>query len=578
MAANPLDNLPRPRPGDPQISATLLNTLIDQAIAARNINGAANVGVGGAAFAQQVRAIDPIYARVTAEASTAGRYEWEQVRPNLSTGEWDTPSNNLTHDNFHGEVLIGGFDADGFTPQGCIDRVYELREILAEDGTTNLIGVEIASKPWYFAKVTASSSIAPDMTLAEVDSAGTSITNGRTPTNAKAPNERAGVPVDTFGVAFELAPTTAGGDLGVVFVPWDGLRTSPKDLVNTGATADATTWNVENQGSFTGADFDPTRAALTIEALFFYDRILKIDSSGFVHDVEGEKETFIAGDAEDSPLNGHITLKTITSGGTNGKKALINQPQATDWSRSVTFYPGTGIELSTTSGGSAESSIAYDCDFDNSGRENHKASLSQDVYIRATGGGGSADGQGYEDVEVNSVSVLAKTDGGIINFANGTTSGTTLGVTFAGSAADPTATVTATVDASGLTAGDVGSAEVLDIEVSVQAAASGTIVLDSDNYSGRMLQYSYAVLLGSTSATWADYVENPANPSAIYVGSAESADVTLVSATDIFVYIDQSDGYKLKLDHSNPGASFPDWLRLTITKGARKTSPDVTVT
>lgn len=218
MAANPLDNFPRPQAGDPQVSASLLRTMVEEILASRNINGAANSGSGSTSFAQQVRPPDPIFARVTDEASTAGFYEWEQVRPNLSTGEWETPSNGLTFENYHGEILIGGFDSNGFTPQGKIDRVYELREILAEDGTTNLIGVEVGASQWYYAKVTASSSIAAAITLAEVDSAGTAILGGREPTDAVTLDSRKGVPVDTLGLAIELAPTTTGGSVVTKFI------------------------------------------------------------------------------------------------------------------------------------------------------------------------------------------------------------------------------------------------------------------------------------------------------------------------------------------------------------------------
>jgi len=245
-------------------------------------------------------------------------------------------------------------------PRG-IDELVTLGHRYGDDGASVWYAVP-EPRGWFYAKVTSSSSSSEDHTIVEIDANGDVLTDGREPTDAKAINGRQGVPVDTLVIAFDLGTTESGGDPVYRFMPWDGLTASPRDLINTGTTADTTTWDVRDQGSDTGAEFDPARSVLSVESLFLYDRGLKVDASGMVTLVDGERETFITADSEDSPKNGHITLKTISSGGRDGKDVLLNQPQALD--STVTFTLTAADEITID----GSSSASHTMTFDDSGR------------------------------------------------------------------------------------------------------------------------------------------------------------------------------------------------------------------
>jgi hypothetical protein len=152
--AGPLDNVRLPQPGDPQISAELIATMVEQIKASLRLEGAGTFrGPYGASIVQRPGPPAPIYARVTAASSTAGFYEWEQVRPNLSDGAWETPSNGLTFENY-GEILISGYGDDGLTHEASIGEVYLLQNVIAEDGTTQRLGVALGRNPSFWAKIT----------------------------------------------------------------------------------------------------------------------------------------------------------------------------------------------------------------------------------------------------------------------------------------------------------------------------------------------------------------------------------------------------------------------------------------
>lgn len=292
-------------------------------------------------------------------------------------------------------------------------------------GTSRDIAPRVYPQYWYYAKVTASSSSTPDITLAEVDSAGDVITGGRNPDDAQAPNGREGIPVNTYGIAFEFPPTTAGGDVVTKFVPWDGLTSDPFDLRANSDDISAAedearteTWDINAQATGrNGVRFNPARAHAEYNNFSVFTNEVIHDASGDLLYVGPETQYQIVGDDVLQSLTGHIQIGPYDGGGENSLKVMLGPPlETTHWFRKVVFYPGTGIEISETSGGSAESNIEFPLNFDESGRNNDGVEdYTQNVYIRATGGGGSADGQGYEDVEVNGVSVLAITDGGVIN-------------------------------------------------------------------------------------------------------------------------------------------------------------------
>ena len=119
---------------------------------------------------------------------------------------------------------------------------------------------------------------------------------------------------------------------------------------------------------------------------------------------------------------------------------------------SLVLIPGTGIEFTEAKDGGAAGLVSQvDVEVDDSGRlllANEQSDHT--ITISATGGGGAADGQGYEIVEVNDVEVLAKTDGGIINFKDkaSPTAGHAA-VEFSGSDADPQVDVEGEVDIDG---------------------------------------------------------------------------------------------------------------------------------
>jgi len=264
--------------------------------------------------------------------------------------------------------------------------------------------------PYWRGKVTASSSSSADHTIEEVDADDVIIpesSGGRKTETAKAYNERKGVPTDTFVNVFEHPPKESTDYADYKFLIPDGQTASPADLTNTAVLADTTDWDVENQGSEDGADFDPSRTALSVPAIWFYDREMTVDSSGFVTKVGVERESFVAGDADDNHKDNHIALIDSTSGSADGKIVKLNEPQGLDSTVTFTLTAGANITID----GSAAAS--HTMTFDDSGRYRDGAQTI-DYTIAAVAGAG--DGQGYEDVHLNGVSQEAVTDGGIIDF------------------------------------------------------------------------------------------------------------------------------------------------------------------
>ncbi len=289
---------------------------------------------------------------------------------------------------------------------------------------------------WFHAKITASSSGSEDHTFVEIDADDAELTGGRTATDAKAMNARKGVPVDTYTIVFDLGPTEVDGDPVYKFIVTDGLTDSPKDLTSTATTASATTWNVEEDSE--AVTYDASRTALAAETVYFFDRQFIADASGFTIDITAERASFITADSADSAKLSHITMVDFTNAGVDGKLIRLNQAQ--DDHNTLIFSPGTGIELNA---GTADVEV----EVDDSGRL-LLANGGSDVTITISAtGGGSADGQGYEDVEVNGASILAITNGGVINFQDkaSVTSGHAQ-VQFNGANNTPEVTIEAEVD------------------------------------------------------------------------------------------------------------------------------------
>ncbi len=144
--ANPLENMRPPQAGDRQISAALIRELVDQAIASRSVTGPGTQnGPLGLAIQQNPGVPMPVYARITAEGSSDGFYEWEQVRPNLATAQWETPANGLTH-NYWGELFLGIFGK-----AGRIGDVHEVMPVLSEEGKT--VRVTLVQSPSFWARI-----------------------------------------------------------------------------------------------------------------------------------------------------------------------------------------------------------------------------------------------------------------------------------------------------------------------------------------------------------------------------------------------------------------------------------------
>ena len=263
-------------------------------------------------------------------------------------------------------------------------------------------------KGYWRGKVTSSSASSEDHTVEEVgpnDAIIAHADGGKKSEKAKALNGRKGVPSDTFVIVFEFTTSETDESPDCKFYIPDGLTDSPKDLTSTATTASATTWNVEVDSE--AVTYDASRTAQAAETVYFFDRQLIADASGYTIDITAERASFITADSADSAKLSHITMVDFTNAGVDGKLIRLNQAQ--DDHNTLIFSPGTGIELNA---GTADVEV----EVDDSGRlllANGGGDVT--ITISATGGG-SADGQGYEDVEVNGASILAITDGGVINF------------------------------------------------------------------------------------------------------------------------------------------------------------------
>lgn len=263
--------------------------------------------------------------------------------------------------------------------------------------------------PWFYAKVTASSSLSEDHTLVELDANGDVLVDGREPTDAKALNGRMGVPVDTIVIAFERGIAATGDAPVYSFVLGEGQTGTPEDLTSALATARTSEWDVESQGSSKGVLYQPARTYVANNDFSVFYNEVTTDASGDTIYVGPEVQGQLVGDTVLATIEGHIQIGGYSGAPAGSKKILLGPPLADH--RTLVFVPGTGIDLN---GGSANVEV----EFDNSGRALiANAGADQSITINATGGG-SADGQGYEDVHYNGASVEAITDAGIINFAD----------------------------------------------------------------------------------------------------------------------------------------------------------------
>lgn len=435
-----------------------------------------------------------------ASSGTAGHYTADQAVWDDSASEYIALTNGNVWD-ADGSDLPDLQCRQGFSGI-AVDTPVEVWPEIGDDGLLRWV-FDASDKGWYYAKVTASSSVVADITLAELDSAGNVLVGGRTPVDARVPNERKGVPVDTFGIAFELAPA-AGGDPVTKFTPWDGLTTAAKDLVVSTVSADSSDWDVEVDGQ--PVNYLPARIKDDTGDSgnwYFYNRDITTDASGMIVHVDNESRVVMPGDGYNETRHNNVTVDTILSNG-----VLDFDDQQT---------PGTDelvVEWTLTGG--------QDADAVEDGNDGLRTQIQGIVDVSSITGGG----------------------------------------------------------------GDSGTVLDKEIRVSDSVGSSGTYVIDSDNYSNRMLSVCIHAKEVTTEALWnAEKVESPATPEMVYVGSAyTTGDINLFSITsEIDVYIDVSDGYKLKMDYSSPADGDPGtdrfhFVRLLIQKGDRKTTADHTIT
>lgn len=252
--------------------------------------------------------------KLTARDDTGGvlTFEFEEVQWNTTSNVWETRTNGVTHATVGKAVAQGGINSEG-----QVDDIVTIRpgERIDADGRA-LWEFVPAPKSIYWAKVTASSSGSADLTLAECDSDGNTITDGRTPSDARVPMERRGIPVDTYGVAIELLPTTAGNPVVTKFLPWDGETTSPKDLVASGATADSATYDIESDSE--PVNYQPFRIyddTGTSGNWYYFYRDIIADASGMITNVSAETRDTLPGDGYNELRKNNVLVDSAASNG-----------------------------------------------------------------------------------------------------------------------------------------------------------------------------------------------------------------------------------------------------------------------
>lgn len=139
-----LANMRPPRAGDRAISASYIAAIVEEVLAARNLSGD-NVTMTptGGYISSPPKNPMPLFGEIVGAASTAGFYEWKQIRVNTSTSKADTPTPKLDQTNY-GDLLVldplGGFTV-GLPPK----TVVRVLDVLAQDGKTTRLGVPIGA-------------------------------------------------------------------------------------------------------------------------------------------------------------------------------------------------------------------------------------------------------------------------------------------------------------------------------------------------------------------------------------------------------------------------------------------------
>ncbi len=373
-----------------------------QPIPARDVRGNSEalkeLYTQGRAINAKVERNDARYVvKLTARDDTGGvlTFEFEEVQWNTTSNVWETRANGVTHATVGKAVAQGGINSEG-----QVDDIVTIRpgERIDADGRA-LWEFVPAPKSIYWAKVTASSSGSADLTLAECDSDGNTITDGRTPSDARVPMERRGIPVDTYGVAIELLPTTAGNPVVTKFLPWDGETTSPKDLVASGATADSATYDIESDSE--PVNYQPFRIyddTGTSGNWYYFYRDIIADASGMITNVSAETRDTLPGDGYNELRKNNVLVDSAASNGvidfddqqTPGTNELVVEWTLTGDQDAVAGGANDGlrtqvqglVDVSSVvgSGGGTNNIVAKLVKIDNTVTTGHYAVLDDDDY------------------------------------------------------------------------------------------------------------------------------------------------------------------------------------------------------
>ena len=178
--------------------------------------------------------------------------------------------------------------------------------------------VQLNAQPqtMFRAKITASSGASDNHSIEEIDGDDATVPNGRTSTSAKAMNGRRGIPVDTLVFVLAVEPETAGGDPRYWFTVGEGQKDTPKSLVGSGATADSTEWDVEDDSQsvqyLPARIFDDSAASGNF---YFYQRQVTTDASGDSILVTAETRHTLPGDGYNETRHNDVQVDLIPNNG-----------------------------------------------------------------------------------------------------------------------------------------------------------------------------------------------------------------------------------------------------------------------
>lgn len=206
-----------------------------------------------------------------------------------------------------------------YVPEVSVIWAAPFRRNGAEDGDENPIvlmevNLDARNAAWFPAKITASSSSSEDHTFVEVTAALADLANGRTAENAKCLNGRKGVPVGTYVFCLEIQPDDGDPEY-YIQIP-DGLTSTPKDLVASGASADTTDWDIEADSQ--PVNYQPFRLyddTGNSGNWYYFSRDMTTDASGMVTYVNVETRGTLPGDGYNELRKNNVLVDSVASNG-----------------------------------------------------------------------------------------------------------------------------------------------------------------------------------------------------------------------------------------------------------------------